>query len=116
MRQPAGISEVGSLFAENLAITTLPFNNLSARIQYYRNSFIFKQPSGSSFFSLNLPFVFNNSSGSSVIFNISSVATPVLTSKTARFEQEVEFDHSKGIVNSVPRKFQQAARGGQNLL
>jgi hypothetical protein len=36
------------------------------------------------FFVINLPFVFNNSSGSSFIFNISSwVTAPVRTSKSA---------------------------------
>jgi hypothetical protein len=76
----AGISELRSLFARNLAITMLPFNNLPAITKFQRNSFIFKQPSGPSFFSFSLPFVFNNSSGSSGIFNIFWVSALVRTS------------------------------------
>ena len=56
---------------EKSGLTPLLFNNLSALPQLSHKSIVFKQPSGSMFFVLNLPFVFNNSSGSTFIFNIS---------------------------------------------
>jgi hypothetical protein len=60
--------------AETGAITAFPFNNILASPRLSRNPFIFKPSSRSTVFHFLLPFVFNNSSRSTFIFNISSGA------------------------------------------
>jgi hypothetical protein len=57
-------------FGENSAITAFPFNNILASPRLSHNPFVFKHSSGSMVFHFLFSFVFNNSSGSTFIFNI----------------------------------------------
>ena len=57
-------------FGENSRISTFLFNNILASPRLSRNPFIFKHSSGSIVFHFVFPFVFNNSSRSTFIFNI----------------------------------------------